>query len=105
MPLTHLKPPAIVVVYLQNPRERYWGVVRALDATGLVIQGADLGSFEDWVRQVAAGEEGPGPSTLFFPLPRLEKVLVDDAAGGAPSLAQQFEQRVGRSLLSYLAMD
>ena len=44
----------------------------------------------------------PGPSIVFFPLARVEKVLVDDAAGEALTLAQQFERRVGQSLLSYL---
>lgn len=99
--LPFLKPPAIVIVYLQNPRERYWGVVRALDATGVVVQGTDLNSFDDWVRQVGAGEPHEA-STVFFPLSRVEKVLVDAPAGPAPSLQQQFEARVGRSLLSFL---
>jgi hypothetical protein len=99
--LPFLKPPAVVIVYLQNPRERYWGVVRALDATGLVLQGTDLNSFDDWVRQAGAGEAQEA-STVFFPLARVEKVLVDAPAGPAPSLQQQFESRVGRPLLSYL---
>ena len=102
MILPFLKPPAVVIVYLQNPRERYWGVVRGLDATGIVIQGSDLSTFDDWVRQVAEGGGGARPSVLFFPLARVEKVLVDDAAGEALTLAQQFERRVGRSLLSCL---
>jgi len=101
--LPFLKPPAVVIVYLQNPPERYWGVVRALDATGIVIQGSDLSTFDDWVSQVAAGFGAPGPSVIFFPLTRVEKVLVDDAAGEAPSLAQQFERRIGRSLASFLS--
>lgn len=99
--LPFLKPPAVVIVYLQNPRERYWGVVRALDATGLVLQGTDLNSFDDWVRQAGSGE-AQEPSTVFFPLNRVEKVLVDAPAGPAPSLQQQFEARVGRPLLGYL---
>ena len=102
MLLPFLKPPAVVIVYLQSPRERYWGVVRALDATGIVIQGADLGSFDDWMRQVASGEPGPEPSTVFFPLGRVEKVLVDSSAGEAPSLGEKFERRIGRTLVSYL---
>jgi hypothetical protein len=99
--LPFLEPPAVVIVYLQNPRERYWGVVRALDATGLVLQGTDLDSFADWVRQVGAGEPHEA-STVFFPLNRVEKVLVDAPAGPAPSLQQQFEARVGRPLLACL---
>lgn len=105
MLLPFLKPPAVVIVYLQNPRERYWGVVRGLDATGIVLRGSDLGSFDDWVSRVATGIDGPEPSVIFFPMTRVEKVLVDDAAGEAPSLAQRFERRVGRSLVSYLAVE
>jgi len=105
MLLPFLKPPAVVIVYLQNPRERYWGVVRGLDATGIVLRGSDLSSFDDWVSCVAAGSAGPEPSVIFFPLIRVEKVLVDDAAGDAPSLAQRFERRVGRSLVSYLTVE
>ena len=99
--LPFLKAPSVVIVYLQNPRERYWGIVQALDATGLVLRGTDLNSFDDWVRQAGTGEP-PEASTLFFPLARVEKVLVDAPAGPAPSLQQQFEARVGRPLLTFL---
>lgn len=102
MILPFLKPPAVVIVYLQNPRERYWGVVRALDATGVVLQGCDLDSFDDWVRQVSSGDAPHEPSTVFFPMHRVEKLLVDAPAGAAPSLQQQFESRVGRPLLTVL---
>ena len=105
MLLPFLKPPAVVIVYLQNPRERYWGVVRGLDGSGIVIRGADLDSFDDWVGRVVTGAEGPGPSVVYFPLARVEKVLVDEAAGEAPTLAQRFERRVGRSLVSYLSVE
>lgn len=100
--LPFLKAPQIVVVYLQNPRERYWGLVRAIDATGIVLQGTDLGGFDDWMRQVADGAPNTTPSTMFFPLNRVEKVLVDSPSGDAPSLAQQFDRRIGRSLAAFL---
>jgi hypothetical protein len=100
--LPFLKPPQVVIVYLQNPRERYWGLVRAIDATGVVIQGGDLGGFDAWVRQVAEGAPNAAPSTTFFPLGRIEKVLVDSPSGEAASLAQQFERRIGRPLAAFL---
>ena len=103
--LPFLRPPSVVILYLQNPRERYWGVVRALDGTGIVIEGSDLDSFDDWMRQVASGEPGLEPSTTFFPSARIEKVLVDAPAGDAPSLSQKFERRTGRTLLSCLGSD
>jgi hypothetical protein len=56
MILPFLRPPAVAVLYLQNPRERFWGVVRALDATGIVIEGVELESFDSWVGQITAGD-------------------------------------------------
>ena len=97
-----LRPPRVVIAYLQNPRERFWGLVRALDGTGIVLQGVDLDSFDHWVRQVAESGAAAAPSTVFFPLLRLEKVLIDVAGDGVPSLAEQFERRVGKSLAGFL---
>jgi hypothetical protein len=101
MILPFLKPPAIVILYLQNPRERFWGAVRALDATGVLVDGVDLESFDSWVGQIAGGEEA-GATTVFFPMLRVEKVLVDARSGAAPSLADQFARRTGRSAIEYL---
>ena len=97
-----VEPPEVVIVYLQNPRERHWGLVRSLDATGIVILGTDLEGFDDWVRQVAGGSAGAALSTVFFPLMRVERVLVDAPSGSAPSLAEQFEKRVGKPLAAFL---
>jgi len=97
-----LRPPGVVIAYLQAPRERFWGVVRHLDGAGVVIQGIDLDSFDDWVRQVAEEGQSPHLSTVFFPLLRVEKLLLDVASGPVPSLAQQFESRVGRTLRDFL---
>jgi hypothetical protein len=93
---------SVVIAYVQNPRERFWGVVRSLDATGLVIEGIDLNSFDDWVRQVAEGGHGLSLSTVFFPLLRVEKLLLDDDSDSAPSLCRRFERRVGRSVLEFM---
>ncbi len=99
-----LRPPAVVIAYLQNPRERFWGAIRSLDGTGIVIQGVDLDSFDPWVRQIAGDGDSSAPSTVFFPLLRVEKVLLDVRSGAVPSLAEQFEQRVGRSYLEFLGI-
>ncbi len=57
-----------------------------------------LGSFDDWVRQVGEGGAGLSLSTVFYPLLRVEKLLLDAEDGAVPSMASQFEKRVGRSL-------
>ena len=96
MVIPFLKPPAVVIVYLQNPRERFWGIVRHLDGTGLVVQGIDLNSFDEWVGEATRGKGGTRLSTVYYPLLRVEKVLVDSSTEEIPSLAEQFERRVGR---------
>ncbi|PYT33892.1 MAG: hypothetical protein DMF52_14425 [Acidobacteria bacterium] len=95
-------PGSVVVAYVQNPRERFWGMIRALDSAGVVIEGIDLNSFDDWVRQVAEGGEGLSLSTVFIPLLRVEKLLLDANSGSAPSLSLQFETRVGRPLREHM---
>lgn len=97
-----LKPPRVVVVYLKDPRERFWGLVRSLDGVGVLLQGVDLDSFDGWVRQIANDTTTPQLSTVFFPLLRVEKILLDAASGSIPSLAEHFEKRVGKSLADFL---
>ena len=77
-------------------------MIRALDPTGVVIEGIDLNSFDDWVRQVAEGGEGPSLSIVFIPLLRVEKLLLDTDSGSAPSLSLQFKRRVGRTVREFL---
>ena len=101
---TPLGPGAVVIAYLQGPRDRYWGVLRSIDAAGIVVHGIDLHAFDDWTRQVADGREGLSPSTVFFPLTRVEKILLDTPAGGIPSLQEQFESRTGRTLFEALGL-
>jgi len=97
-----LAPGSFVIAYLQNPRDRFWGVLRSLDAAGLVIEGIDLNSFDDWVRLAREGGEGLCLSTVFFALLCVEKLLLDSESGGVPSMAMRFETRVGRSLKEFL---
>jgi methylmalonyl-CoA epimerase len=98
-----LDPGSAVLLYLREPQEKLWGVLRRLDAVGAVVEGIDLGSFDDWVRQVERGEESiVGPSVLFVPAPRIEKILLDRSSGNLPSLAERFERRIGRSVQDVL---
>ncbi len=104
MVIPFLKVPSIVIAYLKEPRARYWGMLRSLDATGIVMQGIDLDSFDEWVRQVADGQDAPQLSTAFFPLLRVEKVLLDAPSGPIPALHEHFRRRVGRSLEEFLGV-
>jgi len=92
-----LGPGQPVLAYLREPQEKLWGILRSLDGSGLVLEGIDLTSFDDWIAQIERGEESAvGPSVVFVPALRLEKILLDRPSGELPSLAQRFQQRTGR---------
>jgi methylmalonyl-CoA epimerase len=92
-----------VLLYLREPQEKLWGVMRRLDASGVVLEGIDLSSFDDWVAQIERDEESVvGPSMLFVPMSRLEKILLDRSSGDLPSIAERFQQRTGRRVQDVL---
>jgi methylmalonyl-CoA/ethylmalonyl-CoA epimerase len=99
-----LQPGDAVLAYLGDPPEKLFGVLHRLDASGAVLEAVDLGSFDDWISQVERGEEGIGPSVLFLPMRRVEKLLLDRPSGELPSLSQRFERRVGRTVQQVLGV-
>ena len=95
---------SIVVVSLHSPKEKLWGELLAMNMAGVTIRGIDLNSFDDFIRQVRDPEgERVGLPTLFFPMSRVERIALDEPRGSIPSLAEMFEQKVGRTLVDYLA--
>jgi len=99
----HFLPGTVVVVYLLEPRGKMWGVLRSLDSTGLTIEGIDLRSFDECLRGVAAKEIHPADISLaFYPIGRVEKILVDRGSDDVPSLEVQFTARVGVGLAEFL---
>ncbi len=99
-----IAPGEAVLVYQRDPQEKTWGLLRRLDAAGIVIEGIDLASFDDWVAQIERGEESViGPSVLFVPMSRVEKILLDRSSGHLPSLSDRFERRTGRRLQEVVA--
>ncbi len=98
-----IAPGRAVLLYLREPQEKLWGVLRRMDGAGVVLEGIDLSSFDDWVAQIERGEESVvGPSVLFVPMMRLEKILLDRSSGHLPSLAERFQRRTGRSVQDVL---
>ncbi len=88
-----------VVVYLRDPREKAFGMLLDMEAAGGWFRGIELGSFEDWAREIASGREAAmGLSTFFVPFLRVEKIVADEPVGLVPSLAQLFQAITGRSL-------
>ena len=99
-----LGPGDAVLAYLGEPPEKLFGVLHRLDAAGIVLEAVDLGSFDDWVAHVERGEEGVGPSVLFLPMRRVEKLLLDRPSGELPSLSERFQRRVGRTVQQVLGI-
>jgi methylmalonyl-CoA/ethylmalonyl-CoA epimerase len=98
-----VEPGSCVLAYLHDPQEKIFGVLRRLDGAGVVIEGVDLGSFDDWVAQIERSEEpAVGPSVLFVPMSRVEKLLLDRPSGDLPSLSDRFRQRTGRTIQEVL---
>ena len=94
---------AVVVVSLQEPKERIWGLMLGLNPAGLSMKGIDLNAFDDFVRQVKGSEPEPvGLPTVFYPMHRVERIALDEERAGVPSLAQTFEQKAGVKLEEYL---
>jgi hypothetical protein len=101
-----LKPGAAVVLYLQSPREKVWGLLLSLSSAGILVRGLDLAAFEDWMRQEARGEEGLlGLSTVFYPMGRLERMELDETVGSFPGYAARFAREVGRSVWQTLGIE
>jgi hypothetical protein len=95
---------ACVIVSLGEPREKFWGLLDEINAAGVSLRGIDLNSFDELLRMLARNETGIYPSTVFFPLRRIERILLDENNGYLPSLQSQFEQRTGRNLADWLSV-
>jgi hypothetical protein len=91
-----LGPGAIITVHLINPTEKFWGVLHRLEPVGVIFRGISLDIFEEWVNELARGEGASlGPTTLFVPLFRVERVYLDEQVGEVESYRQRFERRTG----------
>ena len=96
---------SVVIVSLATPKEKVWGLLLALNAAGLTVRGIQLDSFDDFLRQILDREEASvGPTTVFYPMSRVERIAVDEPAGSIPSLAERFHKKVGMSIQEYLGI-
>lgn len=99
------EPNALVLVNLVNPKEKFFGVLRALSAAGVTMRAVNLDSFDDWIHQIARGEESEIEMvTMFAPLFRVERVFLDEPAGAIRSYSQHFEETVGKTVHDYLGL-
>jgi hypothetical protein len=94
---------SVVLVTLNNPREKYWGAVIAVTPAGVALRGVDLNSFDDFIRQLNQGDDVT-PHTVFFPMHRVERMELDTRNGGIPALQDRFESKTGRSCTELFAI-
>jgi hypothetical protein len=98
-------PNALVIVNLISPKEKFFGVLRALSPAGVTMLAMNLDSFDDWIHQIARDEEADIEMvTMFVPLFRVERIFLDEPAGTVKSYAQRFAQVVGREVADYLQL-
>lgn len=94
---------ALVVVHCIQPKEKLWGVVLKLDQLGVVVRGLDLNTVEDWLRQTISGAEPLiGPSTVFVPMHRIERIFLDESSGAAAGIGDRFRTATGGDVAAVL---
>ena len=93
------------VVNLISPKEKFFGVLRALSPAGVTMRAVNLDSFDDWIHQIARAEEAEIEMvTMFVPLFRVERIFLDESAGMVQSYSQRFAQVVGQNVAEYLEL-
>jgi hypothetical protein len=93
-----------VVVYLHTPKERLWGILLELTASGVFLRGIDLNTFDDWTQMIVRGERNIGLTHMFLPMWRIERVTLDESIDDIQSLADRFWSRVGLTIGEYLGL-
>jgi hypothetical protein len=99
-----VNPGDLVIAQLRDPREQLWGLLTRLDNSGVIIRGIDMACFEEWSSQCAAGgEQALGPSTVFIPTHRIERISLDEPVGAVPSLGRRFRDVTDRDPADFLS--
>lgn len=95
-----------VIVYLQVPKEKVWGLLVSLGSAGVVVRCIDLAAFDDWMRQEARQDEPYlGLSTVFYPMNRVERMERDQTTGPVVSYSERFAREVGRSVREVVGLE
>ena len=97
------EPNSLVIVNLISPKEKFFGVLTALSHAGVTVRAINLDSFDDWIHQLARGEDTDIDAvTMFVPLFRVERIFLDEPLGAIRSYSQRFEDVVGKAPLAFL---
>ncbi len=86
----------VVVVSCSAPREKFWGVLLGLTATGVTLRAVPVDACEDWLRQHAASAPALiGPVTIFLPAHRIERIEIEESSGAVECFADRFRRMTG----------
>ena len=70
-----------------------------------MLRGLSLSSVDDWLREVSSPEEvehAMGLATTFYPMHRVEKVILDEPCGPARSISGRFNDLTGLDLKEHV---
>jgi hypothetical protein len=103
MSLPGLGEGSAIILYLQTPKEKVWGILLSLMPAGLIVRGIDLEAFDDWMRQEAHGSEPMlGLGTVFYPMGRVERMERDETVGPVQSYVDRFAREAGKTVWEVL---
>lgn len=90
-----------VIVIMQNPREKIFGVLHEINAAGVFVRGIDLDYFDEWTQAIKNGEQYLPMQDSFYPMWRVERISRDESSETLVSMAEQFEQRTGFKITEF----
>lgn len=82
-----------VIIVMQNPREKIFGILHEIHSAGIFVRGIDLEYFDEWTQAIKNDEQYLPMQDNFYPMWRLERISRDESSAGMPSMTKQFEQR------------
>ncbi|PIE91514.1 MAG: hypothetical protein CR997_00660 [Acidobacteria bacterium] len=74
-----------VLLYIHSPRELVFGYVQQLSPAGIAIRGIPVDQIETFKYQFKNEEHSVFFQTVFYPMHRVERVIVDERQGKLPS--------------------
>ncbi len=100
-----IDPHSIVIATFISPRERIWDELVRIRPEGVTLRGINLDSFDEFLQQpLREGTCELCMATAFYPVHRVERIALDEAAGPEPSLSDIFHERGGMTVQEYLGI-
>jgi hypothetical protein len=95
---------SIVVVNLQNPKEKFVGKLIAITTAGVTLKGVEVNSFNDWMSEFTEAHPSHTifPTTVFLPMHRVLSCYLDEDMGEVLSFGSQFKTRTRREIQEVL---